>query len=786
MAIVVDELTTSLDEISLKEDHRAATGSGSASQSRRPNSRRASGRRENHARQTRLFAATIFASAFLGFSVQPMIGRMILPKFGGSAAVWSAALLFFQATLLAGYAYAHFMTAWLGVRRSLIIHIGFVLLPLLALPIAIPQEWWPPAESNPIPWLLGYLLISAGLPFLVVSTGAPLFQKWFAETGHPHGRDPYFLYAASNIGSLTGLLSYPILIEPILGLKQQSWFWAAGYMLLAGLTCCCAMAVWRSRPAAPLANAAQSENETGKPAAAIGFVTRLRWCWLAFFPSSLLLGVTTTISTDISPVPLLWVMPLSLYLLTFVIAFGRSPAWIQRWLVWSLPLFIVLPFLVTVADAECRRSLIVGIGVHLATFTAVCLVFHGELARRKPEVARLTEFYLWIAVGGVMGGIFNTLIAPLVFSSLREYQLVLILAGLAMPAWRHCWPWLLTRRREMLAAGLVIALTALLWWQAAGPFWKFGAPLLGCALFLTRPWIFCLAVGTMYFVGLSFAVPGGGHQYYQGRSFFGTFCVAGDEAGKFRILSHGRTFHGIQWFDGPNRRMPTMYYDPTGPIGWVFRDLLGDPPTGRVDRVAVIGLGAGALAAYGRRGEEFTFFEIDPAVEQIARTQFTYLQDSAATCRVVLGDARLSLEREADRKYNLIVVDAFSSDAIPIHLLTREAIELYRDKLAENGVIAMHIANKYLDLEPVVYGVGAANGLVVRSWHDCAMSPTAMARGKSESHWAILSRHEEIFERLKDDPWRRVCRRKVGLWTDDYSNILAILRPSGIVPLEIE
>ncbi len=724
---------------------------------------------------TRLFAATMFTSAFLVFSLEPMVGRMILPRFGGVAAVWTTAMLFFQAMLLAGYAYAHVVTGQLGVRRGTLLHLAVVLLALATLPIVIPQDWTPPPGGHPVPRLLGYLLLSTGLPFLVACTGAPLLQKWFATMNHSQSRDPYFLYAASNFGSLAGLLSYPTLIEPNLGLTQQSWFWAAGYALLAILTGCCAFAARRSAESDAFASGLQdSESQTEAPVL-VTWRTRLRWITLAFVPSSLLLGVTTYLSTDIAPIPLLWVIPLSLYLLTFIVAFGEPRPRLHRWMIWSLPLFIVVPLGLPFVHAGWASDFRIATALHLTAFTAVALVFHGELAHRRPAAARLTEFYLWIAVGGALGGVFNVVVAPIVFSTLLEYKLALILAALTMPCWHRVWSGLRGRKADVAAIGLVALITALLWWQGPSAFWKVTIPLLACALILSRPWAFGLGAALVFFGALSFVIPKGANEVYRGRSFFGTLSVLGDQEGHYRILYHGQTIHGAQMPDGPYRHVPLAYYDPAGPLGWIFAALNGDGTKKNLEQVAIIGLGTGSAAAYGRPGQEFTFFEIDPEVETVARNQFTYLNDSRASCRAILGDARLSMMQEPDRKYGLIVVDAFNSDAVPVHLLTREAIGLYRDKLTDDGVIALHITNKHLDLEPVVFAVAGTNGLVAQSCSDNTMTQAEMERGKTPSKWVILGRHKEDFRSLQGDGrWRPFCRNKVDAWTDDYSNVAGV------------
>jgi hypothetical protein len=724
----------------------------------------------------RLYGLTVFTSAFLGFALQPMVGRMILPKFGGGPAVWNTAMVFFQATLLAGYAYVHVATTWLGLKRTVMLHLGLVIVLFAALPVVVAEDWTAPTESNPIPSLLGCLALSAGLPFLVVSTGAPLLQKWFTATAAAQSRDPYLLYAASNAGSLAGLLSYPVVIEPILGLREQSWFWSAGYALLAALTSGCAIAVWRSRGTAPLSLGPQDQIGTENPVVAIDIRTRLRWLALAFVPSSLLMGVTTRITTDISPIPLLWVVPLSLYLLTFMVAFARPPSWLQRWLLWCLPFCIVAPLAMPFIPGEWRRLLSLNIPVYLVSFAAVSLAFHGELARRKPPAAASTEFYLWIALGGVLGGSFNALLAPMVFSSPLEYELVLILAALIMPPWQSCWPWLAMRWRELAAVGLVAILALSLWCQGLAPFWKYGLPLVGCSLVLLRPVVFGVGTALIFGATLSVTVANGSQECYRARSFFGTMRVVGDAGGHVRLLYHGSTIHGGQWRDAQYRRTPLLYFDPESAIAQVFGMLRGEGFKKKLDPVAVCGLGAGTLAAFGRKDEEVTFFEIDPEMEYVARTQFTYLQDSEARCNVVIGDARLSMTREPAGRYGLIVLDAFSSDSVPTHLLTSEAIAMYRDKLTEHGIIAVHITNRYLDLEPVVFALAEANSLVARACFDNVGTQAAIARGKRITRWVILARHHEDFGVLSHDPrWRSVCRTKVRPWTDDYSNVIGAL-----------
>jgi hypothetical protein len=380
----------------------------------------------------------------------------------------------------------------------------------------------------------------------------------------------------------------------------------------------------------------------------------------------------------------------------------------------------------------------------------------------------------------VLGGAFNCLAAPLLFSTLLEYKLVLVLAGLAMPAWKTgLWrrlPVPADPLRKLVPIGLAGVLAAGLVWVGPTPFWKFAVPLLTCSLLLTRPAVFGLGVGAIVLATSAADRPRDVREYYRARSLFGTHSVRGDAAGHCRLLFHGRTLHGAQFQNGVARRVPRLYYDPTGPVGLLFAALRADRSRSTLDPVACVGLGTGSLAAYGRRGEEFTFFEIDPEILHVARTQFTYLHDSRATCQVVLGDARLSLMREPAHKYGLIVLDAFSSGAIPTHLLTSEAIALYQDKITAHGIIALHITNKYLDLEPVVFSVARTNGLVAQACRDEAADEAAIARGRMLSRWVILARRPEDFGPLMDDPrWRPVCRTIVRQWTDDYANLLGVL-----------
>jgi hypothetical protein len=689
-----------------------------------------------------LFGTALFLSAALLFLVQLMIGKMILPIFGGVPAVWNTCMVFFQAALLAGYAYSHASVTWLGSRRQAGPHVAVLLLPLLVLPISISPTWAPTGSANPVAPLLALLVVSVGLPFFVVATSAPLLQKWFAESAHG-ASDPYVLYAASNAGSMLGLLAYPVLIEPYLSLRLQSLSWMAGYGVLIALSIACAVILWRSAPL-PLrkgqCDAVQHTQGAG-PQALPTAGTRWRWLAYSFVPSSLLLGVTTYLTTDVAPVPLLWVIPLVIYLLTFILVFGGAATVLRRFLVFALPPVLLLQTGLLVSE-ETRLGLL--FGVLLLTFFVVAMVCHGELGRSRPPARFLTEFYLWISAGGALGGLFNALVAPFVFSSVIEYPLVLVLAALLMPplfpgaaTGRFRWP------LRVVPVALAVAVGGTLLWHA----WTSGA-----------------SQGTIH----------------RERSFFSVLKVLRGSRGVTHTFVHGNVRHGIQNRspDPRQRRLPLLYYFPTGPIGQVFQALRaakGVPP------VAIVGLGIGSLASYGEKNQELTFFEIDPAVERIARgpNYFTYLSDAearGAQLRVELGDARISLRREPEKHYGLFVVDAFSGDAIPTHLLTQEAIQLYQSKLKEDGMLAFHITNNYLDLKPVLAAQARAAGLVALVQDDQPSDEEAR-RNKAPSTWVVMARQTSDLVGLAVSPRWRSLQSKPGpyLWTDDYSSIFRLL-----------
>jgi hypothetical protein len=756
-----------------------------------------------------LFAITLFVAAALLFWVQPMFAKMVLPLLGGSPAVWNTCVVFFQAALLAGYGYAHVAPARFGARRHAALHLGLMLLPLLILPIGIPASWDRPYDAAPILWLLGLVALAVGLPFFVVATSAPLLQSWFAGTRHATAKDPYFLYAASNLGGLAALLSYPLLLEPHLGLATQSRLWTWGYGLLVVLTLACAMALWvsgtrranedvnRARAVGPLAPAVASPAPSPLP---LG--RQLRWLALAFVPSSLLLSVTTYLTTDIAAVPLLWVVPLALYLLTFIVAFARRRLMPRVAVVTAMPLTILLVALALLVGAT--EPLVLLLPLHLAGLVVIGLVCHGELARDRPEAEHLTAFYLWLSLGGVLGGLFNALVAPLLFTGVAEYPLVLVFAAMLLPP-RHArarakkparqvsnwqvtigsWRLAIPRLDVLLPLSLgiltvVLILVAQSLALSSGPIRMAvtcGVPIVICYTFLERPLRFGLGIAALFAAGL-FDHSLHGRVEYRQRTFFGVHRITTDEGGRYRLLFHGNTVHGMQNLDPVHAGDPLTYYHRTGPAGRLFAAL--DLVPGRLREVAVVGLGAGSLAAYGHSGQHWTFYEIDPAVVYIARDSgyFTFLRDCSAEQEFVVGDARLRLSEADGKRCDLLVLDAFGSDATPVHLLTREALQVYLARIKQDGILAFHISNRYLNLEPVLAELAGDSNLVCLTREELKVSSEETAEGKYPSIWVIMARTpaalQGVGQRSLWVPSQRVPGKAV--WTDDYSDLLGQLK----------
>ncbi len=740
-----------------------------------------------------IYALTAFGCGLLLFFVQPMFARMVLPLLGGTPAVWNTTQVFCEGCLLAGYLYAYASTRWLKSHIQIILHMAIMLGALFVLPIGMPLELAPPVNSNPTIWLLLLLTTAIGLPFLVLSGSSPLLQKWFSRSGHRHSLDPYFLYAASNMGSMAALVFYPALAEPWLRLRDQSKVWTTGYYLLIVLTGLCALYLWKSKYERDSRKPVAEDNSKREfwrdnkrdcaPVPSLSNARRLRWLLLAFVPCSLMLSVTTYLTTDIASVPLLWVIPLGLYLLSFILVFARKRLIPHPVMLKLMPLLVV-PLVVALAS---RGSDPIGISIplHLAAFFLIAMVCHGELAQDRPPVVHLTEFYLFLSAGGFLGGIFNALIAPVIFKSVAEYPIVVILACLLLPSvkrelrdLRHwimdfvfpllltsgaLWLVFMTRRIDLTPGPLANAI-------------MFGIPAIVSYSFSRRPLRFALAVGGILWAS-SYYYGAQGRVLYSERSFFGVSRVTLDDEGKFYKFMNGTTLHGSQALDSRHRMEATSYYHRTGPLGQFFKALASDE---RMHRIAIIGLGVGEIAAYGKAGQHWTYYEIDPAVLRIARDgeYFTYLRDCPASLNVVLGDGRLKLADAPDGSYDVLILDAYSSDSVPVHLLDREALQLYLKKTTKRGVLLFHISNRYLDLEPVIGNLAMDAGLIALSQSDSTISPAEAEDGKKPSGYIILRRSPMDLAPLQTDP-RWVPARTdpdIGVWTDDFSSILSVMR----------
>jgi hypothetical protein len=635
-------------------------------------------------------------------------------------------------------------------------------LALLFLPIALAKGFAPPTGTNPIPWLIARLSASVGLPFFAISANSSMLQKWFSGTRHPNARDPYFLYQAGNLGSMAALLSYPALVEPFLHLTSQRRIWAHIYVPLFLLTLACAAAARRS----PISLAAKAPTSPQSPS------QRLRWLALAFVPSSLMLAVTTYLTTCISPLPLLWVIPLAIYLLSFVVTFSRKPIFPRSAMLRLQPL-VLLPLLFLMMTDAARPAWVV-IALHLLVLFVTAVVCHGALAESRPCAENLTEFYLWIAVGGACGGFFNAILGPLLFNSIAEYPITLVIACLVRPAEadskRFAWGDI---GFPGLVGAVTIALSLVSQRMRIDLKPLFALPAVLCLALKDRPLRFALGTGAVLLLCPPYAAEFGRTIHVE-RTFFGVHRVLLDPDRRFHWLTHGSLVHGAQSLQPGRSREPLVYYGREGPLGQLF-ELFG--PSLDKQSIAVIGLGTGSIASYGKMGQRWTYYEIDPAVERIARDPryFTFLRDSPVKPDVVLGDARLSLAKVKDGAYQWIILDAFSSDTIPMHLMTQEAIGLYLSKLAEHGFLVFHISNGYLDLKPVVGDLAREAGLaaVVQEY---AVDKIEAKEGKLSSTWAVLSRDsQDLRELAKSSRWTPVNGSGRAAWSDDFSSIINII-----------
>ena len=749
---------------------------------RRPNTR-------THALILAVYIAAVFLSALLLFGVQPMFTRMVLPHLGGSPSVWSVAMVFFQSMLLAGYAYAHVLTTLRQRFAPVAIHLALLLTAALTLPLGIAQGWGaPPVTDIAALWLLGLFTVSIGLPFFALSANNPLLQAWFVQTGHHDAHDPYFLYAASNVGSFLALLAYPALLEPAFTLQTQNRMWTCGFALLVLLVAACAVLMLRApRPRSAARKQSRAASRLTWPA--IG-----RWVFISAVPSGLLVAVTAHVSTDVAAAPLLWVIPLSLYLLTWVLVFQRRPLIPHRIVLLLQP--IAVATIVVLLFYTTWIPIFFNLGGHLLAFFVIALACHGELARTRPPPRDLTTFYVSLSFGGMVGGLFAGLIAPYAFSWVAEYPILAVLAVLCRPLsqeiWKpfNRWLWPLSPLQWPRLDSWFWPATAVVAIFLLAPGFG-GAPLGDDDTFLTAA-VLALAGISIVFLRdppkSAFAVaialsairiyPIGEYHIVTLRSFFGVHKIYETDDGQYRILKHGSTIHGAQMIADENgepvngRPQPITYYHDKSAMYRVIQAVRGRK--GSPLRVAVIGLGSGTLACRIEPGETWRFFEIDPTVIEIARdpAHFTFLSSCAPTLPIVLGDARLTLTHEPDRAYDLIIVDAYSSDAIPVHLATVEAMALYKSKLTPRGVVLMHISNRHLELKSVVEGIAGANGLKTWIWSSDA-EETDDSNYIFASEVAIAAADADDIGELK---WSKLwvltpSDPAVRIWTDDYSNI---------------
>jgi hypothetical protein len=768
---------------------------------------------------TQLFAAAVFLSATLLFMVQPLTGKILLPVLGGSPAVWSTCLVFFQAVLLLGYLYAHALSTRVARRWQWPIHLGVLIVASAILPLSI--EIGEPAGTDPRWWMLNTLTRTVGLPFFALSATAPLLQHWFSRTTDPRAGDPYFLYAASNAGSLLGLLGY-LLVEPVATRSMQATVWALSFWAFAALVAACAYASVRHSmawlppaggrtvptPGGPVSEVSRSHFRL-KAEATRSNHPRVLWVALALVPSALLLGVTQHLATDVVSAPLLWVVPLTLYLGTFIAAFStRGVGTSRRWGA-IVPAVVLLVLILSLA--EVRYPILPIALIHLAAFTVLAMLCHTRLAESRPDASHLTGYFVCVSLGGVLGGAAAALVAPAVFSSILEYPLAIAAAILLRPQTAEADRLVKSsagRWAQRAAAAVLLVVgymclstlndTATTNQLTSSPIFSwlssitgddqnrqrivracFAIPA-GLLLFTRRTALFFAGTAAGLLVGAA-VTRSGGAVIYRERTFFGVHQVTSAGNGDWHVLTHGTTTHGVQAFRGKVRVLPTAYYHPTGPTGDVVFTLV---PEGRLRDVAVVGLGAGALAAYAGNGVRMDFFEVDEAVIRIAENPqyFTYLTDARArtgtTIRTTAVDGRLGLRAMPESSYDLIVVDAFSSDAIPTHLITREAVAMYESRLKARGVMAFHVSSRFFALPPVLARIAADGRLVCYVRDDNDIPPERAAEGMRASVWVVLARSESDVGQIAQSGPRWVpLVPDAGdpLWTDDYTNVLRAL-----------
>ncbi|MCO6432111.1 MAG: fused MFS/spermidine synthase [Deltaproteobacteria bacterium] len=716
-----------------------------------------------------LFSLTLAFSASLLFAVQPMIGKAILPALGGTPATWTVCLLFFQALLLAAYLYAHLLDN-LRLSRQVAIHI-IVICAAFLFPLSVLNFPAPGPGASPQLWLLSRLLWNAGCAYFVLAATAPLIQAWFSRTQHGRSSDPYFLYASSNAGSLAGLLAYPLIIEPLLELQAQESLWRSAFTFCAVLlTATGIYSVWRGA-----GNPIACSSEAGPPPPVS---QKLLWCLLAFIPSSLLLGITTHITTNVSPVPLFWVVPLALYLITFIISFSSLQPLLITGLSRYFPI-VLLGYAPLIYISGSSELLL--IAMQLIFFFVVCLYCHCALVSKRPAAEYLTSFYLWMSFGGMLGGVFNALVAPNIFAGTPEYALMLAAAAVV-------WGCLYSQGRSSITLHVILICLAAVSGVAAAElfverinpeyslelFAVYGAPALIIFGLRRRPAVFS-AMFCLLLIYLNYHHRAPGQTLVRARNFFGSKEVRYDSGNNTHKLIHGTIVHGIQSREPSLRSLPMSYYHPDGPLGDIFK-------VSKLDawQVAVIGLGTGAMAAYARPQDSFKFFEIDPLVISLAEDEryFTFLAEAEGKVSVEEGDGRLLVAKERTGSFDIIILDPFTSGAIPAHLITLESISTYFEKLKPNGLVVFNVSNNFVSLDRLLLSTSRELNVVAITRMDLGVPKERAATGRYPSHYVVLTKNEEIAQKLRSDyGWHEIAEgAKLRPWRDHYSNIISIIR----------
>ena len=727
-----------------------------------------------------VFCISTLVSALLLFLIQPMFTKMALPLLGGAPSVWNTAMVFFQFVLLAGYLYAHLLSKSLSFRLQVLVH-GIVLFSAaLFLPIAIPESWnTPEAAGTPMLWIIGLFGVALGAPFFALSANAPLLQRWFSFTNHPAAKDPYFLYAASNLGSLFALLGYPVIFEPAFKLSEQAWYWSVGFLSLVFLIVASGFA-GNSR----ILQSREQQDPVEAASQAIGWKLRLHWIACAMLPSALMLGVTTHITLNVASAPFLWVLPLAIYLLTFIFAFSPKPVFGSSLLDGLFPL-VALAILLSISFHALPFS--ADLLLHLTGYFAIAMMCHSKLASARPSPDRLTEFYIMMSLGGVLGGAIVALAAPMVFDGAYEYPLLVIAAALFIGTGRirMQYPF-----RELLILSAVIATALLVVFASADlrddlRFILALAVISGLLCFgvLYRQLpvrLFSILVGIwIIFFNFENMFSDENRLVMKERSFFGTATVRATQTdhGPAHFFIHGNTLHNIQLRNDDLQTYPLAYYAPQGAFGQTIQAMR---KTRQNMQVAAIGLGAGALACHAKPGDDWRFFEIDPLVAKMAMdpSKFSFLERCGPDMPIKIGDARLTLTKVPPGSQDLVIVDAFSSDSVPVHLITKEALALYLSRVKDDGLVFFHTSNRYLNVSAVVTNLAKSAGLKSRKivfkpdpsdrFFELIKPSTAVVVGTDSALKKVLTEQPD-WQEMPFDPL-------VGVWTDDFSHIIGAMR----------